>query len=248
VTTFTYDAFGRVSTVTDSEGYTVTMSYDAADRVLTVTYPDGTYAQRIYNLLDLQWTKDRLGRWSLRLHDALRHLVATQDPLLRTTYFEHCVCGALMAIIDAKGNRTSFNRDLQERLTQKVFADGTSISLTYENTTSRLKSRTDQNGQTKTYAYNRDNSIQGVSYAGALNPTANVTYTYDSAYPRMTSMADGVGTTTYTYNPIATSPALGAGRLGSITGPLPNSVVSYTYDQLGRISGNSINGSAARRF
>jgi RHS repeat-associated protein len=242
VTSFTYDSAGRVQTATDSEGYTLSFTYDAADRLLTTTYPDGTYTQRIYNLLDLEWTRDRLGRWTLRTHDALRHIVAVQDPLMRTTYFEHCVCGALMAVVDPAGKRTTFKRDIQRRLTQKVFADGSSVNWSYENATNRLHSRTDQNGETKVYTYNKDNSIKAVSYINTLEPTADVTYNYDSAYPRPVSMIDGIGTTTYSYNAITSTPTLGAGRLASESGPLPNSTISLTYDQLGRVSSELING------
>src|SRR5208282_4347712 len=49
---------------------------------------------------------------------------------------------------------------------------------------------------------------------------------------------------TYTYIPITPSPALGAGRLASVTGPLPNSTVTYQYDQLGRVTSRAINGLA----
>ncbi len=176
--------------------------------------------------------------------DALRHIVATQDPLQRTTFFEHCVCGALIGIIDSAGHRTAFNRDLQQRLTQKAFADGTSISLRYENTTSRIKSRTDQNGQIRSYTYNEDNSIRTTSYSNALATTPSVNYTYDAYYPRLVTMSDGVGTTSYNYNQITSAPTLGAGRLGSVSGPLSNSVVSFAYDSLGRMSSASVNGSA----
>jgi RHS repeat-associated protein len=243
-TTFGYDGFGRVRTVTDSEGYTITVDYDAADRPVRVTFPDGTYTQEIYNRLDPEWTRDRLGRWTLTQYDALRHLVLVEDPLQRKTLFEYCPCGALIAITDPNGHRTTFNRDLQERLTQKIYADGTSVNLAYEKTTSRLKGRTDANGQTKNYSYNLDNSVAEVSYANSLVATANVAYNYDPVYARITAMTDGVGTTTYAYNPITSNPSLGAGRLASVTGPLPNSTISYTYDQLGRILTKSINGAA----
>jgi RHS repeat-associated protein len=243
-TTFTYDGFGRVQTVTDSEGYAVTMAYDAADRPLKTTYPDGTFSQIIYNHLDPEWSRDRLGRWTLSQYDALRHIVAVQDPLLRLTLFEHCTCGALIGITDPSGKRTSLIRDLQQRITQKSFADGTSINFAYENTTSRLKGVTDANGQTKSYSYNLDNSLRAVSYSNTIVPTGTVNYSYDPSYPRITSMTDGVGTTTYTFNPINASTSLGAGRLAAISGPLPNSTVSYTYDELGRVLSHSINGSA----
>jgi RHS repeat-associated protein len=243
-TTFAYDAFGRVQTITDSEGYTITSNYDAADRPLKVSFPDGTFTQTIYKLLDPEWRRDRLGRWTLSQFDALRHIVALQDPLMRLTLFEHCTCGALIAMTDPMGKRTTFSRDLEQRITQKTFADGTSVSSTYENTTSRLKSVMDANGQTKLYTYNVDNSIRTVSYLNPLVSMAAVNYGYDPDYPRLTSMTDGVGTTTYTFNPITSSAALGAGRLASVSGPLPTSVVSFTYDPLGRVLTNSVNGTA----
>ena len=45
---YTYDAYARVRTFTDSEGWTVTYDYDAADRVTKVTYPDGTVETYTY--------------------------------------------------------------------------------------------------------------------------------------------------------------------------------------------------------
>jgi RHS repeat-associated protein len=246
VTSFTYDLAGRIQSITDPEGYTLSFTYDAADRLLTVAYPDGTFTQNIYNLLDLQWTKDRIGRWTLKVHDALRHVVAVQDPLLHTTYFEHCVCGALIGLVDSNGKRTTFNRDLQQRLVQKILADGSTISMVYEKTTSRLHLITDQSGQTKSYTYNKDDSLQTVAYINPLTPTANITYAYDNAYPRRISMVDGIGTTTYSYIPVSGTPNLGAGRLASVSGPLPNSGITYSYDQLGRVLSESINGSVNR--
>ena len=54
-------------------------------------------------------------------------------------------------------------------------------------------------------------------------------------------MVDGIGTTGYTYNAIA-SGTLGAGQLASVDGPLPNDTLTYSYDQLGRNTGYAING------
>jgi YD repeat-containing protein len=54
-------------------------------------------------------------------------------------------------------------------------------------------------------------------------------------------MTDRTGTTTYGYNTITVPPTLGAGRLATVTGPLPNSTVAYNYDQLGRMTNRSIN-------
>ncbi len=56
-----YDGLGRVRTVTDPEGYSITTDYDVLDRPTLITYPDSTYEQVLYNRLDAVYKKDRLG-------------------------------------------------------------------------------------------------------------------------------------------------------------------------------------------
>ena len=80
--------------------------------------------------------------------------------------------------------------------------------------------------------YFNDNRWQQIAYS-ALAPgvaaTPSVSFTYDSAYPRLSTMVDGTGTTTYAYNPIpSVAPPLGAGRLASVDGPLTNDVMAET--------------------
>ena len=77
-TTFTYDDYGRKRTSTDAAGLTLTYDYDALDRVTKVTYPDTTYEETVYNRLDAEKRRDRLGRWTQTFYDALRRPVATQ--------------------------------------------------------------------------------------------------------------------------------------------------------------------------
>ena len=100
----------------------------------------------------------------------------------------------------------------------------------------------------RNYAYNLDNSLQQTTYTDAagqpLNPpTATVSYVYDPQRPRLTSMSDGTGTTTYGYYAVGT---LGAGRLQSIDGPLTGTVdkVSYAYDELGRVVSTTVDAAA----
>src|SRR5262249_2201131 len=76
VTAFAYDGFGRVHTVTDSEGYAVTTDYDNLDRPITITYPNGTFEELVWNRLDLVAVKDRNGRWTNYFYDANRRLGA----------------------------------------------------------------------------------------------------------------------------------------------------------------------------
>jgi RHS repeat-associated protein len=241
---YSYDTVGRMRALTNADGYVLTYAYDNLDRVTNITYPDGTFEAFTYSNLDLVIARDRLGRQTISTYDALRRRVAVQDPLGRVTSFEYCGCGSMSALIDPMGRKTTWEHDIEGRLAAKVYADGSRVSYNYENTTSRVKSVVDEKGQYKLFSYNLDDSISSVSYPNATVPTPTVSYTYDPNYARAATMQDGVGTIVYTYNPVTTTPAVGAGKLASISGPLPSSTVTYQYDALGRVVNRSINGVA----
>ena len=241
VTTYTYDGYGRVRTETDSGGYTLTFDYDALDRQTKVTYPDGTYEETIYNRLDAEKRRDRLGRWSHTFHDALRRVVSTRDPAGRTTTQQWCSCGSLDKLIDANNNATTWERDLQGRVTREVRPNGSAKEFTYETTTSRLKKVKDAKNQETQFSYYLDNKVQQISYVNAQVTTPNVSFTYDSTEGRLATMTDGEGTTNYSYNPVTSSPSLGADHLASVDGPLSNDTISYAYDELGRDVSRTLN-------
>src|SRR5579862_2910657 len=239
--TLVYDSYGRIQKVTDADGYALSCTYDNLDRPLTVTYPDGTTEQNIYTNLDLTLHKDRLNHWTRSFYDSNRQLIAMEDPAGLVTNFSRCVCGALNAMIDANGNKTSWTWDLEGRITAKIYADNSATHYTYSTTTSRLASMTDAKGQVTSYAYNLDDTIKNVVYTNAVIPTQGVAFAYDPYYKRLLSFTDGLGTTSYTYAPAST---LGAGKVASVIGPLANSTVAYQYDALGRLATRTINGSA----
>lgn len=246
-TSYTYDDFGRVRTVTNPDGYTLTYTYDALNRQIKVEYPDGTIEQTVYTNLDPEWKSDRLGRWTHSVYDALQRVTDLYDPLGRSTHYDYCPCGALEGITDPNGNKTTFVVDLQSRVTSKVFSDNSTITYTYDPTINRLQTVTDAKGQVAHYAYYLDNNLQQTSYTdasgNALNPpTASVSYAYDTSFNRITSMTDGIGTTTYAYNPITSPAALGAGKLSSMSGPLTNSTVNFSYDEYGRVVSQTVAG------
>lgn len=210
-TTYTYDSYGRVRTTTDQEGYALTFDYDALDRLTKTTYPDGTFEETGYNRLDAERQRDRLGRWSHTFHDALQRVASMRDPEGRTTTYEWCTCGSMDRMLDANGNPTSWERDVQGRVTREVRADNAAWEYTYENTTSRLKQREDANGQVTTYSYLNDNALSGIAYGNEVIATPDVTLTYDPGYNRVATMLDGSGppATVYGYHPITAPAALG---------------------------------------
>lgn len=237
---YTYDGYGRIRTVTGVDGYVTTYDYDNLNRVTQITYPDSTTTQNIYDKLDVKMTKDRVGRWTRNFYNVMGQLTASVFGG-KVTNYERCICGALTGLVDPAGNRTTWAQDIEGRQTSKTYADGTATTYTYEANTSRPKTITDALSQVETINYNIDDSISSMTWSGSVTPT--VSYTYDSVYPRLTGMSDATGSTTYTYNTITGTPTLGAGRLGSETTPLDT--ISYSYDELGRQTGQSIGSTAS---
>ena len=164
-----------------------------------------------------------------------------RPPQGRWQQFDWCMCGALNGIIDGQGNRTGFTRDVQGRVTAKTYADNTAIGYVYEQTTSRLKKKTDPNQQSQTYTYTVDDNLAGIAYTipevqPPVAPTPNTSYTYEAAYNRLsTASVTGGEQTTYSYYPVG---GLGAGKPSSIAGSFYT--LGFTYDELGRRLSRSV--------
>ena len=237
--TLGYDSYHRVSTATTPEGYAVTSLYDIADRPTSITFPDGTSQTFTYDRLDLVQTKDRANRRAITGYDALRRPVALGDGLNRITRQTWCTCGSLSSLTDAKGNTTSWDRDVMGRVVKETRASGGFTTYAYDPTSGRLQSITDPKQQVATYSYGIDDAVTGVAYSNGAITTPTVTMTYDPNYPRLATMTDGIGATTYAYVSPGTQ---GAGQSASIDGPLTNDTVTYTYDELGRRKTRTLNG------
>ena len=75
---------------------------------------------------------------------------------------------------------------------------------------SRLKDAVNPRSQKATLTYYNDNRWQQIAYsalAAGVVATPAVNCTYDPAYPRLSTMVDGTGPTTYGYHPIPASAA-----------------------------------------
>jgi RHS repeat-associated protein len=239
---FDYDAAGRVATVTGPDNYTLAFAYDNIDRLTRVTFPDTTYTENTYQHLDLKTSRDRLGRLTQYAYNNLRQLAAVTDPANRTVRYQWCKCGDLRQLIDAMGRVTTWQHDAGGRVTAKKYVDGSTVTYAYQPFSGRLASVTDEKGQIKNFSYNADGSLARLSYPNPQRPTADVAFTYDPAYPRLATMTDGIGTTSYGYHPVTGAAALGAGQLATIDGPWANDTIGYAYDQLGRATNRTING------
>ncbi len=234
---FTYDAYGRIAT-SAKYGFTTTLAYDALDRVISETFPDGTSRVYTWDRLDLKKHRDRELKLTTYSYDALRNLVSVTDPMNQIESYTYYANGNLRTQTDKNGNVTTWDRDLEGRPTKKTFANSSYTSYIYDGI-DRLWKVTDALGQTKTYSYALDNRQTAISYSGAVNATAGVSYTYDPYYPQLVSMTDGIGTSEFSYAPVGSPGAL---KLDSASGPFGlNDSVAYGYDTYGRLTSITTN-------
>jgi hypothetical protein len=148
------------------------------------------------------------------------------------------------ALTDPMGRTTSCRHDIQGRVKCKEYADGFKVTYRYQHTISRLTQRVDERLQLTQYDYNRDDTVSRITCSNAILATPSVAFAYDASCSRLRSMTDGTGTTHYGYIRV-NSAFVGAGRLPSMDGPLPDDTITFTYDELGRQVSTAINGVAS---
>jgi RHS repeat-associated protein len=83
-----YDTVGRLGSVTNhGSGLWLRYNYDDLNRMRDVSFPDGTSNHFEYSCCGLDYTKDRLGRFTLYSRDAIGRTTSVTDPANRVTGF-----------------------------------------------------------------------------------------------------------------------------------------------------------------
>ena len=254
-----YDSLNRPNKFKDADGYEITKTFDKLSRVTQISYPDSTsetfsYTRNSTKLMDLQSHTDREGKTTNFTYNGNRQLVEVTDAAGGSTKYEWCSCGDLEWLMDPKqsaansgftngipnGDHTRWHRDALGRVTSKVFADGKTISYTYQPESGALAtvSLPKDSGTTMTLKYYKDGNLQKVDYASSNTP--DVTYWYSSYYNRISKRNDGSGDSYYGYHSINGSTD-GAGQLRYINGPFSYDTQYYNYDDRGRVDNRYIN-------
>lgn len=233
---FTYDKCGRILQYTNVERITQKYTYDNADRKTAISYSDGSNERIVYNKLDAVMFIDRLGKQYKRSFDSLGQLSMIEDPMGQKTFYKWCGCGALHALTDASNHTTNWHHDIQGRLIEKTYPNGSVVKYKYEPDGHRLESITDAMHQTQKYSYNLDDTVSSISYLNAVNPTSTVRFQYHRSTPQVSSVSNGWGTVSYDFGKSASNTPL----FRVTNNVIPDSQIELEYDQLGRISSRAI--------
>ena len=185
---YTYDAAGRLTTLTDWQSRVLTLTYDANGRRTGVTRPGGTATAYAYDTADRQTSVTHTGPGG-----TLASFVSTYD-----------AAGNRTSVTSGAGTE-SYTLDALNRLTSVSYpGGGGTVTYTYDANGNRLTKVA--GGVTTNYSYDNADQLltEGAvtyTYDAAGNVTGNgtATYTWDWA-GRLASVTQGGVTTSYSYD------------------------------------------------
>ncbi|GAB3851099.1 hypothetical protein GCM10028801_00010 [Nocardioides maradonensis] len=215
-TTYSYDNLGRVTSVTNGAGKTVSYSYDLDNRVLNQGYLAAGNVTRGYDAAGrMTSVADPYGHTTTYTYDPAGNITASTLPNGVTTATGYDANGNISSITDtgpgSAGSFASFNyiRDPSGQLTQETSTGMGQPSQVYTyNPLNQLASRNGSNytynaaddltrlatGATATY----NDADQVTTYTDAGGATTNASYSYNGE--RLSGPAPTAGTEQYYYN------------------------------------------------
>ncbi|MFH1009994.1 MAG: RHS repeat-associated core domain-containing protein [bacterium] len=212
-----YNAFGWLTVSVDANGLARSNTYDAVGRLLRIYLPDDSFSENVYSNTFLVESVDHAGRHVFFQHDVLGRVTNQIDNAGHIVRFAYDAAGSLTYLWDQNGNLTRFVYDSEGRQTAKIHADDSQYTYTYD-AESRLTSKLDAKNRTTAYLYDAVGNLTNIVFTS--DPP--VAFSYDFLN-RMTRIADGIGTTLWTY-------AAGCGAVESVDGPFDNDTLFYSHD------------------
>lgn len=222
---YTFDDFNNKLTVTPpSPQGTTTMTYDYWDRLIRTTTPDANYTENTYNL-DSNVTDVRMEDGSHRtttynfLDQPSTVTVpvdnVTANNLVTTTDYDYN--GRRISLTAPDGPVTTFLYNERGDLVKTTYSDGTNRQWGYDGNKNVLW-RQNGRGQLTYYGYDNLNRLLSIDYNSSGTPDVTFGYRKDGL---RTSMTDGMGTSTWTYN--------NAKQLTGMYDAPTNKSLTYTY-------------------
>jgi RHS repeat-associated protein len=223
-----------------------TTSYDALGRILSITKPDSSKVTTAYS----GWTRtvtDENSHVKIFIDDAYGRLISVQEKNGTDTYttrYTWNAAGNLTGITDHAGNTTAFTWDSLGRRTGFDDPDLGTWSFEYDKNGNMTK-RIDAKNQSIIYTYDKLNRLTAKNDGSAASNSVTITYDQTSGINgigRRTAMTDESGTTGWEYDKM--------GRINKETRTIDGTdyTLAWSYDDLGRlsnISGSSGTGSTA---
>jgi YD repeat-containing protein len=162
---FTYDLSGNPTQRQDRESKTTTRAYDPLNRLSTITYSDGSTLTYGYNQVgDVTSVDDSLDGLTTRVFDIFGHIESETGPRGSIAYTYDADDQRLTAAVSGQP-QTTYEYDAAHRLTQ-VTQDGRSAQLTLDDL-GRRTGLSLTGGVSVSYVYDSAGQLTSMLYANA---------------------------------------------------------------------------------
>ncbi len=248
ITNVVYDTNFRVSTITDVVGAVAQFPlYNAAGQPLTYVDARGNSSHYTYDQFgNLQTSTDALSRVTTSVYDTIGNLKTRTDPLNNTTTYFYDAYNRQTSVVDAtnhatkytydgnnnkltetdrNGNKTTYTYDNANRVSQVLYADGTTRSFPSYDFRGNKLTEIDQLQRMTTNSYDLVGRLVSKTVASGTTDAATTAYTYDGDDRKLTETDPRGNTTYYAYD--------AAGRMTSVKDGAGN-LTQYGYDSKGQ--------------
>lgn len=239
-----FDADGKLTSITDRNGNSLTLSYDTVGFLISLTGASGRIVQltkgadgRVESITD---PANRIFRYA---YDSAGNLTRVTDPLGNSATYQYDTKNNLTAVLDSRGNKLlGATYDARGRVT--TLLEGAETWTYGYLTGPRRTTKRDSSGRTWTYFYNDAGNLTrltdplGSSETYLYDANSNLAeftdnngnktiYTYDARGNPLTVKDAAGNTKTFTYDPNLNRPLTLRDRAGNLT--------SNAYDARGNL-------------
>ncbi len=204
--------------------YTTNIERNALGEPAKITKPEDQETLYEYNADGDQTTAtDPNGHKTTVTYDSDDQPTKVKQPSGATQEIEYNGAGQIVKQTDGNNHATKYVRNVLGQVTEETNPLEHKTKKTYD-AAGNLATVTDAAGRTTTYSYNHENELTKISYSEAGTHAVEYEYTPNG---QLSSMIDGTGTTSYTYDQL--------GRLTE-TKDGHGDVVGYGYDLANEIT------------
>ncbi|MFO7602142.1 MAG: RHS repeat-associated core domain-containing protein [Candidatus Desulfacyla sp.] len=230
-TVFTRDEMSRVTKITDALTRETSFSYDNAGRLTGVTLPvvgAATYRRNGLGLVD-RITDLKGSVWDFTYTDMGR-LSTQKDPQNNQRQYSYDTQGRLNQITYPGGSTQTRTYDDAGNLLRSLHSAGPDLNYTYNNQNRLLTA------ENIAFTYNETNQVRATTNPGT---TFGATYD-DGGRVKTVTYASDLFTVTYTYD--------NRDLVTKVADSLTNTVIDFSYDKDGRLTGMTRSNSANTTF
>ena len=197
--TFAYDASQNLTGVTDPSGRNITFSYNADNRITSISDPNGnahsfTYWNQFIAGISSQISGLGVQSWAYSYDDRGFMLTKT-DPKGFTTSYTYDSDHNLTGVTDPEGRTRGIGYNPEGSQSFFTEKDGGNWTYKYDSTMGALIERTDPLGNKTRYGYDMDLNLISVT-----DPRGIETIHIYDGNGNVTSVGDALGSRAYTYN------------------------------------------------